>query len=78
MPGPMSFVEGKEGPRCESGERERSKAPVPLHTPFLPINNPKCHFKGDRELGEGLTGRAGWGGGPSTPRPPPRQVCINK
>lgn len=68
----MTLAEGKEGPRFEFGERERSEAPAPLLTPFLPINNPKCHFKGDRERRRGAPGPVGLGSGPCTPRPSPR------
>lgn len=57
----MTYEESKEGPQCEFGERERSEAPAPLHTPFLSINNPKCRFKGDRERERGAPRAGGWG-----------------
>lgn len=60
MPGPLTSGEGEKGFRCEPEGKEKSEALTPLHTPFLPINNPKCDFKGDREPGRGALGPGGW------------------
>lgn len=70
MPGPYVFEIFLE---CESLERKRRAAPAPPHTPFPPINNPKCHFKGHQEPGTGATEV----GGPPHTTPLP-QATLHK
>lgn len=66
MPGPMRRK--AKWTLGVNGERERSEAPAP----FLPINNPECHFKGNRERGRGApgAGRLGQRALHTTPRTP--------
>ena len=51
----------QRGPSVWIGRKGEKQAPAPLHTPFLPINNTKCHFKGDREHRRGAPVASGLG-----------------